>query len=49
VARNEPASTRHLEDWSTAIRQALATLFIEEEVGASLVRQYDSVLQGREH
>jgi len=49
VARNELASPRQLEDWSTAIRQAMASLYIEEELGASLVKQYDSVLQGREH
>jgi hypothetical protein len=38
-----------LEDWSTAIRQAGASLFVEEELGASLLKDYDSVLQGREH
>ena len=49
LSRNEPASARELEDWSTAIRQAMASLYIEGELGASLVKHYDSVLQGREH
>jgi hypothetical protein len=35
--------------WSTGIRQAMASLYVEEELGASLLKQYDSVLQGREH
>ena len=46
LSRNEPASARQLEDWSTAIRQAMASLFVEEEVGAALLKKYDSVLQG---
>ena len=49
LVRNEPASARQLEDWSTAIRQAMASLFVEQELGASLLKNYDSVLQGREH
>jgi len=49
LSRNEPASARQLEDWSTAIRQAGASLFIEQELGVSLLKHYDSVLQGREH
>jgi hypothetical protein len=48
LSRNEPASARELEDWSTAIRQALASLYIEGELGASLLKHYNSVLQGRE-
>ena len=49
LSRNEAASARQLEDWSTAIRQAMASLFVEQELGASLLKNYDSVLQGREH
>ena len=49
LSGNEPASARELEDWSTAIRQAGASLYIEGELGASLLKHYDSVLQGREH
>ncbi len=49
LSRNEAASARELEDWSAAIRQAMASLFIEGELGASLLKHYDSVLQGREH
>ena len=48
LSRNEPASARELEDWSAAIRQTMASLFIEGEQGASLLKHYDSVLQGRE-
>ena len=48
LSRTEPASARQLEDWSTAIRQAEASLFVEQQLGASLLKHYDSVLQGRE-
>ena len=49
--------TLQMQRWShatkvqrrTAIRQAMASLYIEGELGASLVKHYDSVLQRREH
>ena len=49
LSRNESASARELEDWSAAIRQAMASLYIEGELGASLVKHYDSILERREH
>jgi len=49
LSRNEPASARELEDWSAAIRQTMASLYVEGELGASLLKHYDSVLQGGEH
>ena len=49
LTRNESASARQLEDWSASIRQAMASLYIEQELGASLQKHYDTVLEGREH
>jgi adenine-specific DNA methylase len=44
----ETATARELEDWKTNLRLTIASLTVEEQIGAGLLKEYDRVLQGHE-
>jgi hypothetical protein len=48
LERPETASTRELEDWKLNLRLTMASLTVEEQFGASLVKEYQRVLEGHE-
>jgi hypothetical protein len=48
LGRPETASTRELEDWKLNLRLTMASLTVEEQFGASLLKEYQRVLEGHE-
>jgi hypothetical protein len=48
LQRSETAGTRELEDWKMNLRLTIASLTVEEGLGAGLVKEYQRVLEGHE-
>jgi hypothetical protein len=48
LEHSDKATARELEDWKLSLRLTIASLAIEEELGRSLVKEYESVLKGQE-
>jgi hypothetical protein len=48
LQHSDKATARELEDWKLSLRLTIASLGIEEELGSSLVKEYESVLKGQE-
>lgn len=48
LGRNETPSVREIEDWRAAVRQTLSALFIEEQLGATLLKEYESIVGKQE-
>jgi chemotaxis protein histidine kinase CheA len=44
----ETATVRELEDWRMTLRLTLASLEIEEQLGGSLLKEYEHMLQGHD-
>jgi hypothetical protein len=49
LAEPEKASTREKEDLRTQVQMTKAALLMEEQIGQSLLREYERVLKGQEH
>jgi len=48
LQRSETAGPRELEDWKMNLRLTIASLTVEEGLGAGLVKEYQRVLEGHE-
>lgn len=48
LQHSEKSTIRELEDWKRDLRLTIASLSIEEQLGAGLVQEYDRVLKGQE-
>jgi hypothetical protein len=47
LARNQPPSTRELDDLRQQLRWTSASLTAEEQIGGALLKDYERVLQDR--
>lgn len=48
LEHSDKATARELEDWKKDLRLTIASLAVEEGLGARLVKEYESVLKGQE-
>jgi hypothetical protein len=48
LKHSDAATVRELEDWKMSLRLTIASLTVEEQVGAALLKEYERALRGYE-